>query len=236
MKRVSIGMVIVALLIALAALAFRFYLDHRDPESGRTTQVRVVATKNQSTVPSCVKVSSWESNILDGDSQPMRSVDVERLAGAETDLGDAAPVDGSPAFVPVSRSISSQRRKERQIIQRFDALTDKWSKPQKTLATVEEVKEFVAAFQGLPPSRRLERIQRSLNLIPDENVILLAGVLLDKGTDEVSAKTIYNDIINRDEAVKKPIVEEIHKDKAHPCWDDTRWIFEVTGETPVGAE
>lgn len=236
MKKISIRMIVVVLLIVLTALAFRFCLDRRDPESGRTTQMRVVATKSQSVVPSCVKVSTREPNVTDGDSQPTRPLDVERFADAETDQGGAAPVDGSSASVPVPRSISPQQKKERQIIQRFDALTDKWSKPQKTPATVEEVKAFVAAFQRLPPSMRLGRLQRSLNLIPDENVILLAGVLLDKGTDEVSAKTIYDDIINRDEAVKKPIVEEIHKDKAHPCWDDTRWIFEVTGETPVGAE
>lgn len=232
MKRVSIGMVIVAMLIALAALTFRFCLDHRDPESGRTTQMRVVATKNQSTVPSCVKVSAWKPNVTDGDSQPTRPLDVERLADAEMDHGDATFVDGSTASIPVTRPISPLRKKEGQSIQRFDALTDKWSKPQKTPATVEDVKAFVAAFQGLPPSRRLERLQRSLNLIPDENVILLAGVLLDKGTDEVSAKAIYDDIINRDELVKKPIIEEIYKDKTHPCWDDTRWIFEVTGESP----
>lgn len=237
MKRISVGMVIAALLIALAALVFRFCLDRLDPESGRTTQMRVVAIKNQSVMLSCEKVSTREPNVTAGDSQPTRPLDVEQLADVETDLGDTAlvdgsSVDGSSASVPVPRSISPRQKKERQIIQRFDALTDKWSRPQKAPATVEEVKTFVAAFQELPPARRLERLQRSLNLIPDENVILLAGVLLDKGTDEVSAKAIYDDIINRDELVKKPIIEEIYKNKTHPCWDDTRWIFEVTGETP----
>ena len=41
-----------------------------------------------------------------------------------------------------------------------------------------------------------------------------------------------NDILNRDEDVKKPILQEIFKDKSHPCWADTAWILDVTGELP----
>ena len=75
-------------------------------------------------------------------------------------------------------------------------------------------------------------IHRALNLIPDENVMLLAGVVMDKTMDKEIVETVYNDILNRDEDVKKPILQEIFKDKSHPCWADTAWILDVTGELP----
>ena len=34
------------------------------------------------------------------------------------------------------------------------------------------------------------------------------------------------------EDVKKPILQQIFKDKTHPCWADTAWILDVTGELP----
>lgn len=233
MKRLSVGVMDAALLIALAALVFRFCSDRRGSASGRVTKTHVVAINKLFAVRPCLKVSERELNVAATDSQSTKPMGTERSedAGAEAEQGDVTAGSfrsSNRAF----RAVSPRQRKERQIIQRFDALTDKWSRHQKTPATVEEVKAFVTAFQGLPPSRRLEHLQRSLNLIPDENVILLAGVLLDEGTDEVSAKAIFEDIINRNESVKKPILEEIYKDKSHSCWDDTRWIFEVTGETP----
>ena len=54
------------------------------------------------------------------------------------------------------------------------------------------------------------------------------GVTMDKEIVE----TVYNDIVNRDEDVKKPILQQIFKDKSHPCWADTAWILDVTDELP----
>lgn len=34
------------------------------------------------------------------------------------------------------------------------------------------------------------------------------------------------------EVAKKPILQQIFKDKTHPCWADTAWILDVTGELP----
>ena len=43
---------------------------------------------------------------------------------------------------------------------------------------------------------------------------------------------MFNDVLNRDEEVKKLILPKIFKDKTHPCWADTAWILDVTGELP----
>ena len=114
----------------------------------------------------------------------------------------------------------------------FDNLTDKWMEPSEKGVTMAEVDNFVKQFRQIPKARRDECVHRALNLIPDENVMLLAGILMDKTMDKEIVETVYNDILNRDEDVKKPILQQIFKDKSHPCWADTAWILDVTGELP----
>lgn len=114
----------------------------------------------------------------------------------------------------------------------FDGLTDKWLKPSKTGVSMSDVDGFVKAFRKVPKTRRNECIHRALNLIPDENVMLLTGVLMDRRMDKEIVKTVFADILNRSDEVKKPILQEILKDKTHPCRSDAEWIFEVTGEKP----
>lgn len=114
----------------------------------------------------------------------------------------------------------------------FDALTDKWMKPAVNGVAMADVDNFMKAFRRIPKDRQDECIHRALNLIPDENVMLLAGVLMDKAVDVDIVETVYNDILNRNESVKKPILREIFKDKTHPCWSNTAWILDATGELP----
>ena len=121
---------------------------------------------------------------------------------------------------------------EEKLVDAFDNLTDKWQEPSAKGVTMSDIDNFARTFRKLPKDRRDECIHRALNLIPDENVMLLAGVLMDKSMDKETVETVYNDILNRDEDVKKPILQQIFKDKSHPCWADTAWILDVTGELP----
>lgn len=121
---------------------------------------------------------------------------------------------------------------EEKAVDTFDALTDKWMEPSGKGVTMEEIKKFGETFKKVPKSRKDECIHRALNLVPDDNVMLLAGILLDKTYDKEIIETVFNDILNRDESVKKPIMKEIFKDKSHPCWADVAWILDVTGELP----
>ena len=114
----------------------------------------------------------------------------------------------------------------------FDNLTDKWMEASEKGVAMADVDNFVKQFRQIPKSRQDECIHRALNLIPDENVMLLAGILMDKTADKEIVETVYNDILNRDEDVKKPILQQIFKDKSHPCWADTAWILDVTDELP----
>ena len=114
----------------------------------------------------------------------------------------------------------------------FDNLTDKWMEASEKGVAMADVDNFVKQFRQVPKSRQDECIHRALNLIPDENVMLLAGILMDKTMEKEIVETVYNDILNRDEDVKKPILQQIFKDKSHPCWADTAWILDVTDELP----
>ena len=121
---------------------------------------------------------------------------------------------------------------EEKLVEAFDDLTDKWQEPSVKGVTMSDIDNFAKSFRKIPKARQDECIHRALNLIPDENVMLLAGVLMDKTMDKETVETVYNDILNRDEGVKKPILQQIFKDKTHPCWADTAWILDVTGELP----
>jgi len=140
---------------------------------------------------------------------------------AAVESGDAAPAgDESPEDA------------EERLVDAFDALTDKWMEPSAKGVTMADVDAFVRQFAAVPKARKEECLQRALNLIPDENVMLLAGVLMDKSQDREFVELVFNDVLNRDEDVKKPILRQIFQDKAHPCWADVAWILDVTGETP----
>ena len=121
---------------------------------------------------------------------------------------------------------------EEKLVDAFDNITDKWMEPSAKGVTMSDIDDFAAAFRKIPKTRRDECVHRALNLIPDENIMLLAGILMDKTMDKEIVETVYNDVLNRDEDVKKPILQQIFKDKSHPCWADTAWILDVTGELP----
>ena len=150
--------------------------------------------------------------------------DSSERSGQET----ASPLVGQPE----PESEEEPLTEEEKLVNDFDDLTDKWQEPSKSGVTLADVDNFGKAFRRIPKARQDECVHRALNLIPDENVMLLAGILMDKAMDKEIVETVYNDILNRDEDVKKPILQQIFKDKTHPCWADTAWILDVTDELP----
>ena len=101
------------------------------------------------------------------------------------------------------------------------------------MPTMSEIDAFVEQFRKVPADRKDECIHRALNLIPDENVMLLAGVLMDKEQSAETVDAVFSDILNRDESVKLPVLREVIKDTKHPCWKDAAWILDVTRQAPA---
>ena len=172
-----------------------------------------------------------QSRIVDAASTGKRTVETGRgsLAAPRLEEDEASAEDDSEEPMTEEEKRESEEEK---LVEAFDDLTDKWQEPSAKGVTMSDIDNFAKAFRSIPKARRDECVHRALNLVPDENVMLLAGILMDKTMDKEIVETVYNDVLNRDEDVKKPILQEIFKDKAHPCWADTAWILDVTGELP----
>lgn len=166
--------------------------------------------------------ASEASGTIVAQPEPEQNVEPE----SASDSGDEDP---APEMSEEEKAAAEEER----LVEAFDNLTDKWMEPAKDGVTMQDIDTFVRQFKSVPADRKDECLHRALNLVPDENVMLLAGILLDKSLDKEMIELVYNDVLNRDEEVKKPILQEIFKDKEHPCWADTAWILDVTGELPV---
>lgn len=172
-----------------------------------------------------------------GKAAPKRAPASVKAEAAPRAAKPAAEAPEAPqAEEPAAESPTEEERREEaeeKLVEAFDALTDRWMETEgRKPATMDDVMKFNEAFRQVPAARRDECLHRALNLIPDENVMLLAGILLDKSYEKETLETVFNDVLNRDESVKMPILREVFKDKTHPCWADTAWIFDVTGELP----
>ena len=168
-------------------------------------------------------------------TRPTKTV---RPAGAQAvpkATGDATPSADGMAELPAETETpepETAEDREEKLVNAFDDLTDAWQEPAAEKVTMNEIARFRDQFNRVPKARKDECLHRALNLIPDENVMLLAGILLDKSQEQETLETVYGDILNRDEEVKRPILQEIFKDKTHPCWADTAWILDVTDDLP----
>jgi len=153
------------------------------------------------------------------------TVEPEEVAEPETP-DDADDVEPPPSAEEIAEA------EEEAKVEAFDALTDKWMEPSEKGVTMADVDAFAQMFATVPKDRREECLQRALNLIPDENVLLLAGILMDRSLDRDLTELVFNDILNRDDDVKQPILKEVLKDETHPCRKDAAWILDVPEEEP----
>ena len=208
---------IAVLLAVVAGLVAWFILSPRDsvpPADRAFDETRPV-----------VRVAETEPSIR----KPRRTVTVAQTA--------------SPSDVEVEEPLTEEEKREQEEAKRereedeavedFDNLTDKWMEPAKGGVTMKDIEKFAALFRKVPKDRKEECLHRALNLVPDENVMLLAGILMDKFQDPELIEIVYNDVLNRSEEVKMPILQQIIKDREHPCWADTAWILDITEELPV---
>ena len=208
-KRVLLAVVVVALIACVAVLV------GRRASSSSPTERSERSADSKAQIPNAAR--SGDKHVASRNEEPEDSAAKKEADEAEEE----------PQTEEEKREAEAEKK-----VDAFDSLTDKWMEPSSKGVTMADVDNFAKAFRQVPKNRQDECIHRALNLIPDENVMLLAGVLMDKTMDKEIVETVYNDILNRDEDVKKPILQQIFKDKSHPCWADMAWILDVTGELP----
>lgn len=165
----------------------------------------------------------------DGDAAPELRAERDGTGRRPQD----APKPDSAKAEPPSQEVGdpSESDGDRREVDAFDALVDGWMEARPAGVSIEDVEGFRNAFARVPDESRDECLHRALNLIPDENALLLAGVLLDKSFGKDVLEVVFNDILNRDEQVKLPILKNLYRDRTHPCWADAAWILDVTGAT-----
>lgn len=178
-------------------------------------------------------VADERSTLTGGTASEASGTTVAKPEPEQNAEPESASASGDEDPEPEMTDEEKAAAEEERLVDAFDNLTDKWMEPAKDGVTMQDIDTFVRQFKSVPADRKDECLHRALNLVPDENVMLLAGLLLDKSLDKEMIELVYNDVLNRDEEVKKPILQEIFKDKEHPCWADTAWILDATGELPV---
>ena len=154
---------------------------------------------------------------------------------AETDRPEPDKVEADKAETP--EDDGNVEDGEERLVDGFYAETDKWTAADGDGAkppAVEDAVAFAEKFRALPDERKEECLQRALNLVPDENVVVLVGILMDKTQERKYIQLVFDDILNRPDDVKMPILERILSDEKHPCNADAKWIFDVTGKRPHG--
>ena len=160
-------------------------------------------------------------------------------AAPQSEEGEVASEDDSESGENVEPQTEEEKREaaEEKAVNNFDDLTDKWTdEGGGKNPTLKDVDAFVAQFRKIPEDRKDECIHRALNLIPDENVMLLAGVLMDRTQSDEIVDAVFSDILNRDEDVKLPVMKQVLKDPKHPCWEDAAWIVDVTQDAETADE
>ena len=111
----------------------------------------------------------------------------------------------------------------------WESLVDKLaeSKEVPTKETKDGVKE---AFDNLDKADQMDAIQRSLNLLPDEQFTSLFGILYDKTENPAVLDAIFSDALNRPEEIKVPMMKDFLFDKKHPMFVEAARILDATGE------
>lgn len=165
----------------------------------------------------------------DGDAAPELRAERDGTGRRPQDAPEPGPADAAPPSQEADDSSESDG--DRREVDAFDALVDGWMEARPAGVSIKDVEDFQKALARVPDESRDECLHRALNLIPDENALLLAGVLLDKSFGKDVLEVVFNDILNRDDSAKLPILKNLYRDRTHPCWADAAWILDVTGAT-----
>ena len=221
MKDKKLLYVIAALALVVAVVAIVVFAWHRSNPSGQGSadaeggwNERLVSDGGgKKKLP---RQASPEAHSADAGSQT-----VEEPA-SNADDGDPAAESTTTSPDPVDV--------ENALVEEFDNATDKWTNPVKGEISMKDVYAFADTFARVPKNHKQESLQRALNLIPDENIMILAGLLMDKSQEKEYIMAVFQDVLNRSDEVKQPLLNEIYKDKTHPCWPEVAWIFDATGQ------
>ena len=86
---------------------------------------------------------------------------------------------------------------------------------------------FLAGWNQLSEPGRTAAAPHLLNLVPDDRFEALAGILLDPATNGNVKDILFAGILNRDDALKWPLILRVMEQKNHPHSQDARNMLTV---------
>ena len=104
------------------------------------------------------------------------------------------------------------------------------AQPKEPRVTLSDQLRIRDAFREMTEENRMEEVHHAMNLLPDESVAVIYGVLFDKTQPEDIMDVIFSDILNRDESIKILMMREIAKDPTHPMYAEAARIWDVTSD------
>lgn len=111
-------------------------------------------------------------------------------------------------------------------------LEEAWIEQLDALLTSDEdtsvtARKLVAAMPGLPAEAQEEFAAHAANLCDDEDFGLLENVYLTQGTPQEVLEVIFNDVLNRSDAIKLPLLAKTLRNPAHPMAGESKEILEM---------
>ena len=82
--------------------------------------------------------------------------------------------------------------------------------------TATTVRGLVSSMRQLPPEAQEQYAAHAVNLCGDEQFALLGEIYLNAQTPQVVTETIFNDLLNRPDEIKLPLLAKTLSNAAHP--------------------
>jgi len=130
---------------------------------------------------------------------------------------------------PASPSVEDSATKPKDHPKTFAEQTAFWAKRDADIVTRKAIRDYLAALKALPEDDREMALSRALNLLPDENIGILAGILMDHEIWDGLVKLAYVEILNRDDKYKLPLLKMIVKDPKHSCREEAGLMLGILG-------
>jgi len=89
------------------------------------------------------------------------------------------------------------------------------------------VRQLLTSLQSLPAEAQEEYIAHALNLCEDEDYAQVEMVYLATGTPPEVSEEIFNDVLNRPDEIKLPLLAKTMRNPDHPMVGEAREILEM---------
>lgn len=214
----------ILLIVAVTGLVVFFLLLRQGDEQ---LESPAESSKVQEHTPAAPSKQAKKSNVVPSAITGSKKLTAKSIAAKQPESNtDGNSVAAAPAPKPDPET--AVRRWE----DRLALYTEEGAKERvkTTPMTVEEKDELRNLFCDLSPEAQIENINHAMNLLPDETVEVVYGILFDTSQPAEVLNVIFHDLLNRDEAIKNPMMEEIVKNKKHPMYVESARILDIVKE------